>query len=60
MNINLFQSLYDLINTYIFGGLATDGNYYDLVCIIASTFFNVMLVALPFLVIWKVIRIIFR
>lgn len=58
--VNLFQTLYDLLNTYIFGGLAESGNYYDLICILVSTIGNLFLIALPFICIFKVVRMVVK
>ena len=54
--INLFQTCYDLVATYIYGGTVEAGSHMDLVCTMVSTCANLFLVALPFLLVWKVIR----
>lgn len=54
--MSIYQNLYDLISTYIYGGtLTTDA---ELVCTLVSTAGCLFLVALPFLVVLKVLRII--
>lgn len=58
--VNLFQTLYDLLNTYIFGGMAQSGNYYDLICILVSTIGNLLLIAFPFICIYKVVKMVVR
>lgn len=52
--MNIYQSLYDLIATYVFGGVEMSANM-DLVAICISTIGCVFLVALPFLLVYKVI-----
>lgn len=52
--MNIYQSLYDLIATYVFGGVEMTANM-DLVAIVISTIGCVFLVALPFLLVYKVI-----
>ena len=54
--INLYQTCYDLVATYIYGGTVEAGSHMDLVCTMVSTCANLFLVALPFLLVWKVIR----
>ena len=54
--MSIYQSLYDLINTYIFGGLIATGSYQELVAILFSTLGCVFLISLPFMVVWKVVK----
>lgn len=56
----MFQSLYDIINTYIFSGAVVPETYTDLCCTLASTIGVFALVAIPFFVVFKVINILFR
>ena len=52
-----YQGLYDLINTYIFGGTVVAGSYQDLVCILVATIGCLFFVAMPFMaVFWLVSR----
>lgn len=60
MNINLYQNLYDLLNTYVYSGMADTEPYIDLVCILCATLGTLFLIALPFLVVWRTIRILVR
>lgn len=52
----IYDTIYDLISTYIFGSVSS-GSYEDLVCIVVSTIFSIFVLALPFLVVYKIIRI---
>lgn len=54
---NIFQQFYNLLNDYIFGSTVVVGTYEDLVCIIVSTIGCLFLVALPFVVVWRIIRV---
>ena len=54
---NIYQQFYDLLNTYFFGGSVVVNTYQDLVCIILSTIACLLLVALPFVIVWRVIRV---
>lgn len=53
-----YFSIYDLVDTYIFGGTVVEGSYEDLVCIFLSSMFSIGLIVLPFLaVVWFIRRI---
>lgn len=52
--MNIYQSLYDLIATYIFGGVQMTPNM-DLVAIMIATIGCVFLVSLPFTLVYKVV-----
>ena len=56
VEFNPYQTCYDLFNTYIYGGTVVEGTYEDLVCIQVSTLACLFLFALPFLVVFWVIR----
>ncbi len=56
----MYQSFYNLIATHIFEGAVEVGSYADLVCTEAATFFSILLVALPFVVIWKIVSSVIR
>lgn len=62
MTINLFQTCYDLLNTYIFGGIVVAGNgsYQDLVLIILATLGVLFCVSIPFIVVYKFIKVLVR
>lgn len=51
----MFQTLYDLIATYIFDGAVEIGSYPDLVCVLVATIGNLALVALPFALVIKIV-----
>lgn len=55
--MNIYQTCYDLINTYIYGGSVVAETYTDLVCIALSTLACVLVFAFPFLVAWRIMRI---
>lgn len=54
---NIYQTLFDLLNTYIFGGTVVGGTYQELVCILVSVIACLFCMALPFLVVKKIIDI---
>lgn len=54
--MNIYQSLYDLLNEFVFGNAIVAGSHQDLVATLISTCGVVFLVSLPFLLVWKVIR----
>lgn len=60
MSVNIFQSLYDLLNTYIFGGSVEVNTYADLVLTLISTIGVLFAVSIPFLVVFSAIKFISR
>lgn len=56
MNINLFDTFYNLLNTYVFGGSIVPNTYADLVCILVSCCATLFMISLPFLLVWRFIR----
>lgn len=55
--IDIYANIYDLITTYIFGGVLDSSNE-ELITICLSSIACIFVFALPFLVIWKVIKLI--
>lgn len=55
--MNIYQDIFDLIQQYIYGGVELTANM-ELVAITLATAACVFVFALPFLVVWKVIRMI--
>lgn len=53
--MNIYQNCYDLIQTYIFGGEVLTSNT-ELVCIALSSCACIFVFALPFLIVWKVLK----
>lgn len=56
--MSVYQSLYDLISTYIFGGNIVANSYQELVTILISTCGCIFLISIPFLIVWKIIKVI--
>lgn len=56
----MYQSLYDLVQTYVFGGVAELGSNQELVCMLIATFGSVFMVAIPFILVWRLIIAITR
>lgn len=54
--MNIYQSLFDLVNQYIFNNSVVIGSHQELVCTVVATAGAVFLIALPFAIVWKVIR----
>ncbi len=53
--VNIYQNCVDLINTYVYGGTAVVGTCEHAVACLVSTCACLLLVALPFLVVWRII-----
>ena len=56
----MYQSIYDLISTYVFNGDLAVGSNAELVCMLVSTFAVVFLVSIPFILVWRLILAITR
>lgn len=55
--MNIYQSLYDLVNTYIFGGAIAPETVQDLACTLLSLSGSIFVFAIPFLVVWKLLKV---
>lgn len=53
----MYQALYELISNGIFDSTSLSG-YQDLVTTLLATIGSVFIVSIPFLVVWKVIKLI--
>lgn len=54
--MNIYQSLFELVQTYIFGGAELAGT--TLLCAdFVATAGSLLVIALPFLIVWKVIKL---
>lgn len=58
--MNIYQILYDLLVTYVYGGSIVVGSYQELVAILFSTIGCLFVVALPFIIVYMVIRFLTR
>lgn len=56
--MNIFQSLYDTLNTYVFGNSIVANSVQDLATTLISLIGTIFLVSIPFLVVWKIIKVI--
>lgn len=56
--MNIYQSLYDLLNTHVFGGSIVAGSYEELVTIFFAMTATLFMVALPFLVVFAILKMI--
>lgn len=54
--MNIYQTCYDLVNTYIYGGAVEIGTYSELVCISVATLACLFVFALPFILVWKILK----
>lgn len=57
--MGIYQGIYDIIHTYIFGGVQMSSNM-ELVCILIATIGCLFLISIPFLLVWKLILTISR
>lgn len=51
----IYQTCFDLVEQYIFGAV-TAGTYQELVCIAVSVCACLFVMALPFILVWRIIR----
>lgn len=56
--MGIYQGLYNLLELYIYGGNIVEGSHMDLICVLLSSMGCVFLVSLPFLVVWKLIKLV--
>ena len=54
--MNIYQDIFDIVKEYIFGGVELTANM-DLVAITLSTIGCVFVFALPFIIVWRLIKI---
>lgn len=55
--MGIYQNCYDLIHQYIYGSAELTANM-DLVCVLIATAASLFVVALPFCIVWKIVRMI--
>ena len=53
----IYNDIYNLLLTYVFNGAELTPNI-DLVCILIATLASIIVIALPFLIVWRIIKII--
>lgn len=59
--INIYQTIYNLINTYIFGNIElVSGSNEELITMLLSSFATILLFALPFVAVYKIIKMIIQ
>lgn len=56
MLTNAYQSLYNLISTAVFGGDPSIATYGEFMCEFVTVIACSFLIALPFIVLWRIIR----
>lgn len=56
--MSIYENIYNLINTYIYGGGIVDGSFEELVCILLSTCSVLFAFAIPFIVVFGLIKFI--
>lgn len=57
MNGGIYQTCYELVAQYVYGGSAQLESYQDLVCVAVSTLACLFVIALPFILVWRVIKL---
>lgn len=55
--MSIYLTCYDLINEFIFGGEVLLGTYTDLVCILLSSIACIFCFSLPFIIVWRAIKL---
>lgn len=56
MNNGIYQMCYELVAQYVYGSSPLE-SYQELVCIGISTFACLFVMALPFILVWRVIKL---
>lgn len=55
--MGIYQTCFDLVEQYIYGTV-TVGSYQELVCIAVATIASLFVMAIPFIVVWCLIKLI--
>lgn len=56
--MSVYQNIFNLIVNYIYGGAVTSGGYEELTAIICSTIACIFIFALPFIIVFRIIKVI--
>ena len=56
----IYQSIYDLIVRYIYGGVVNVGSFEELTTIMLSTIFCILILAIPFVVAFLGIKLLYN
>ena len=56
MQTGIYQQLFELLHTYVYGGAALTADM-NLTLTIAATFGALFLVSLPFILVWGILKI---
>lgn len=56
--MNIYQDVYNIITTYLFGGSVPVGSNQELITIALSSIATIFVFALPFVVVLKLIKLI--
>lgn len=54
--MNIYLDLYEIIDKFVFNFTASTNTNADLVCTLCATIGCVFLIALPFILVWKIIK----
>lgn len=54
--MNIYQSIYDLINQYIFGNSIVANSVQDLATTLIALTACIFTFSIPFLIVWKIIK----
>lgn len=55
MTSSIYQTCYDLVVTYMYGAVES-GSYHELVAILFSTAATLFVMCMPFLVVWRILK----
>lgn len=55
--MSIYDSIYDLLNQYIFGGNIIPSSIQDSSCSLVSTALCLFVVAIPFIMVWRLIKL---
>lgn len=55
--MNIYQSIYDLINQYVFSNAIEPSSVQDLATTLISLGACIFMISLPFILVWRIIKI---
>lgn len=55
--MTIYESIYDLLNDFVFGGTIIPSSIQDSACSIVSTALCLFVVSIPFILVWRLIKL---
>lgn len=56
--MNIYETFYNLLETYVFGNAIAVGSFQELIAILFATSATIFAISIPFIVVFKAIKVI--